>query len=219
MRKWKYWVLVILPLIYLAGTYDYVSSPVRDQLISQFPDFSNVLSLFWTLSRQLGGFFFALVFIVMSKNTENIKLKYNLQLAGLGIMLLFSSIQIATLLILTFPPFGLISLSVMPISSFLILTGLYYSARSLSYDKKFLVQLRKQIKNESNAFLNTIGSAEWNKNLEAKIHGVLNQIGNKDEVTHFTLEQDDVRSYVIDVINELKKEKKSGKGSQKSQLD
>lgn len=208
MRKWKYWALVILPLIYLAGTYDYVSSPLRDQLISQFPDFSNVLSLFWTLSRQLGGFFFALVFIFMSKNTENIKLKYNLQLAGLGIMLLFSSIQIATLLILAFPPFGLISLSVMPTSSFLILTGLYYSARSLSYDKKFLVQLRKQIKNESNAFLNTIGSAEWNKNLEVKIQGVLNQIGNNDEVTHFTLEQDDVRNYVIDVINELKKEKK-----------
>ena len=81
-------------------------------------------------------------------------------------MMLFSSIQISTLHILPYPPFGLITLSILPISSYLVLLGLYYSAKSLSYDKKFLNELKKQIKNESNMFLNAIGSAEWNKNLE-----------------------------------------------------
>ena len=49
-----------------------------------------------------------------------------------------------------YPPFGSITLSTMPISSYLVLVGIYYSARSISYDKEFLRKLEKRIKNEPN---------------------------------------------------------------------
>lgn len=120
-------------------------------------------------------------------------------------MMLFSSIQISTLHILPYPPFGLITLSVMPLSAYLVLLGLYNSARSISYDKKFLSEPRKQIKNESRLFLNSIGSAEWNRNLEVAIHGVLKQVGKRDE-TDYSFQEDDLKSYVVEVIKELKKE-------------
>jgi len=206
--KWKYWILVTLPMIYYVGTFDIVLNYYLNSLIFQYPNFSIIIFYALGFTKQMGGFFFALSFIFMSKNIENIKLKFYLLLTALGIMLLFSSIQISTLHILPYPPFGLMTLSIMPISSYLLLLGLYYSARSLSYDRKFLVELRRKVKNESNSFLSAIGSAEWNKNLEISINDVLKQIGKEDE-KDYTLGSEEVRNYVLDVIKELKRDKSS----------
>jgi|GEM_PF-3482667 len=178
--------------------------------ILQYPDFTSVIFYLLGVTKQLGGFFFSLSFIFMSRKVDNVRLKYYLLLTAIGIMILYSSIQISTLHILPYPPFGIITLSLMPISSYLILSGLYYSARSISKDKKFLAELRKQINNESNSFLNSIGSAEWNRTLEITIRDVLKQVGNEGEIdVDFTLEDNDVRSYVFNVIKELKKEETS----------
>ena len=96
----------------------------------------------------------------------------------------------------------------LPISSYLVLIGLYYSAKSLSYDKSILTELRKKVKNAPNSFLGAIGSAEWNKNLENTVNDVLKQIGKEDEKEN-TFEADDLKDYVLEVIKELKKEKNS----------
>jgi hypothetical protein len=209
--KWKFWILVTLPMIYYIGTIDLIQNNYLNDLIFQYPILSKVI-FYVGVPKQIGGFFFALSFIYMSWNIDNIKLRYYLLLTAVGIMMLVGSIQISTLHILPYPPFGLITLSMLPISSYLVLIGLYYSARSLSYDKNFLVELRKKVKNKSNSFLSAIGSAEWNKNLEVTINDVLKQIGKEDE-TDYTLETDDVRDYVIDIIKELKKEKTSSSSS------
>ncbi|HKQ21652.1 MAG TPA: hypothetical protein VJS91_06405, partial [Nitrososphaeraceae archaeon] len=205
--KWKYWTFVILPLVYYITAVDLVSNPIQNQLYSHYPDFSNALIIFWGVSKQVGGFFFALTFFFMSRSVSNINLKYYLQVTGIGVMMLYSSIQINTILILPYPPFGLMTLSVLPISSFLVLVGLFYTARVLSYDKKFLLELKKYVYKESHSFLNAIGSAEWNKNLETTVNDVLKQIG-KDEKQEHVLETDDLKDYVLEVIKELKKDKK-----------
>ena len=159
-------------------------------------------------TKQVGGFFFALPLFFMARKAENINLKYYLLLSACGIMIIYSSIQISIIHILPYPPFGLITLSVMPISSYLVLVGLYNSARSVSNDKKLLIQLRKQIKNESHSFLNAIGSAEWNKNLEKTVHKILLQVKD-EEIADSNLGEEDIRSYVLDLVKELNKEKKS----------
>jgi hypothetical protein len=206
--RWKYWILVTLPMIYYIGTIDFLLNNYLNSLIFQFPNLSTTIFYLLGITKQVGGFFFALSFIFMSKDIENIKLKFYLLLTALGIMMLFSSIQISILHILPYPPFGLITLSITPISSYLLLLGLYNSAKSLSYDRKFLLELRRKVKNESNSFLSAIGSAEWNKNLETSINDVLKQIGKEDE-RDYTLRSDEVRNYVLDVIKELKRDKSS----------
>lgn len=205
--KRKYWILVAIPMIYYIGTFDFALNNYLNPLVFQYPNFSTIIFYLLGITKQIGGFFFALSFIFMAKNIPNKKLKFYLQLTAVGIMMLFSSIQISTLHILPYPPFGLITLSIMPISAYLVLLGLYNSARSISYDKHFLSELRKQIKNESNLFLKSIGSAEWNRNLEMSIDGVLKQIGKRDD-TNYSLGEEDVRDYVVDVLNELKKQRK-----------
>jgi hypothetical protein len=206
--KLKYWILVILPMVYYITAVDQISSPIQNQLYSMYPDFADVLLILWGISRQVGGFFFALTFLLMSKSAINTKLKYYLQVIAIGIMMLFSCVQIKTLLLLPYPPYGLITLSVLPISSFLVLVGLFYSAKVLSYDKKFLLELKKHVNKESNSFLNAIGSAEWNKNLESTVKNVLKQIGNDDERER-PIEDNDLKDYVLEVIREIKRENSS----------
>jgi hypothetical protein len=204
--KWKYWILVILPLIYFISSTDFVTQSFLNELIFQYPNFTNFIFYFLGSTKQVGGFFFALSFIFMAKNIDNTKIKYYLLFTATGIMILFSSIQISAIHILPYPPFGLITLASLPISSYLVLVGLYYSARSVSNDKKILVELRKEIKNKSYSFLRAIGSAEWNENLENTVHKVLNQF--KDiEVPDSNLKDADIRNYVLNVVEELKKQK------------
>jgi len=205
IERWKYWILATLPLIYFTITSDYIINNALNLLIFQYPSYSNLIFYFLGSVKQVGGFFFALPFFFMAKNTENSNLKYFLLISGLGIMILYSSIQISILHISPYPPFGLITLSTLPVSSYLVLIGLYYSAKSVSFDRKLLQNLKKQIKNESYSFLNAIGSAEWNKNLEVTVHKVLTQVKDKQDLIS-NLEEEDIRSYVVDVIKELKKE-------------
>lgn len=205
-NKWKYWILAILPLIYYISASDFVINSVLNYLIFEYPGFTNFILYFLGGAKQVGGFFFALPILFMAKNTVNINLKYYLLLTAIGLMILYSSIQISILHILPYPPFGLNTLSVMPIASYLVLTGLYYSAKSVSYDRELLLRLKKQIKNESHSFLNAIGSAEWNRNIESTVHNILEQVEVTEEPDS-NLEEDDIRNYISEVINELSKEK------------
>lgn len=206
-EKWKYWVLATLPLIYYIITSDFVINNVLNLLIFQYPSFSNTIFYLLGSTKQIGGLFFALPLFFMAKNAVNTNLKYYLSLSATGIMILYSSIQISTLNILPYPPFGLVTLSTIPISSYLILIGLYYSAKSVSNDRKLLQRLRKQIKNESISFLSAIGSAEWNKNLELTVHNLSKKVEESKESTNSNLKEDDIRRYIVDMMDEIKKKK------------
>ena len=157
-------------------------------------------------SKQVGGLFFALSFIVMSKNIGNINLKHYLTLAAVGIMILFSSIQISILHIIPYPTFGLSTLSMMPISSYVVLVGIYYSARSIPYDKELLRKLEKHIKNEPESFLNAMGSSEWTANLEVTVNNLASNFQEKDEDVSSELTIEDVRHYISEVMKEVKKQ-------------
>lgn len=208
INKWKYWILAALPLIYYVIATDFVINNILNFLIFEYPNFSSLIFYVLGATKQIGGFFFALPLLFMAKNTDNTNLKYYLLMTAVGIMILYSSIQISILHILPYPPFGLNTLSVMPLASYLVLVGLYYSAKSVSYDREMLIKLRQKIKNESQSFLNAIGSAEWNKNVEITVQQLLDQVDITQE-SDSNLKEDDIKNYISEVIDELKKEKRS----------
>lgn len=203
--KWKFWILATLPMVYYLFSFDFIINNLLSAIVYQAPNLSTTVFLFLGSTKQVGGFFFALSFLFMAKNTENVGLKYYLTLAATGIMTLFGSIQISTLHILPYPPFGLISLSIMPFSSYLVLVGLYYSARSISYDKQFLLRLKKYVKKEPESFLNAIGSSEWNRNLERTVSTILREVDTKE--IDFNLSEVEIKNYVFGVIKELERDK------------
>jgi hypothetical protein len=203
--KGKYWIMASLPMIYYLSSFSLILD-FLSPFIFQYPYLNNMFSYLFGGSKQVGGLFFALSFIVMCKNIGNINLKHYLTLAAVGIMILFSSIQISILHIIPYPPFGLSTLSMMPISSYLVLVGIYYSARSISYDKELLRKLEKHIKNEPESFLNAMGSSEWRANLEVTVNNLASNFQEEDEDVSSELSIEDVRHYISEVMKEVKKQ-------------
>ena len=202
----KYWILISLPLVYFIVSSDFVLNQLT-AIIFQYPYLSNLFVYIFGMTINVGGLFFAISFILMSKNTFNKSLKVFLAFSAAGIMMLFSSLQISVLQLLPYPPFGLVTLSIMPLSSYLLLIGLYYSALSIAYDNKILSSLKDRIRGEPAAFLSGIGSAEWSRNIENTVNEIMKRTEEPARQSDSDLSSEDIQRYILEVIEEVKQKK------------
>ena len=205
--KKKYWLLVSLPLIYFFVSSDYIVNQLNVYIFA-YPYLSNLLVYSLGGTKQVGGIFFAISFMLMSKYATNQNLKTFLAFSAAGIMMLFSGLQISVLQLIPYPPFGLSTLSIMPISSCLLLIGLYYSAQSIAFDKEILVSLKNRVRENPSAFLSGIGSAEWSKNVENTVDSLVRRTGISILQTDSELSSQDVQKYLAEVIEEIHRSKK-----------
>jgi hypothetical protein len=157
-------------------------------------------------AKQVSGIFFGSLFLVISKNALNVDLKKNLIILASGTIILYSSIQISIIQILPFPPFGLITYSMMPLSTFMIYWGLYNSSRIIINDSKFLDEIRSQLRFQSSMFLENIGSAERKIQLENSVKYLLNKVDDKNVKGSSNLTKDQVDDYIKEVINDIQKD-------------
>ncbi len=210
--KKKLWILVSLPLVYYFISSDFILNQFTP-LIFEYPSLANLIVYSFGAAKQVGGVFFAISFIFMLRNASSRQLKITLALSASGIMMLFSSIQITILQLIPFPPFGLGTLLTMPISSYLLFIGLYYSAKSISGDSQLLQSLNKRIRDESSAFLGGIGTAEWEQNVEKTVQSVMNKSKEPERDLASDLSEEDVKSYISQVIQEVENYKRGVKGN------
>jgi hypothetical protein len=208
--KKKLWILVSLPLIYYFISSDFILNQFTP-IIFSYPYLANLIVYTFGAARQVGGVFFAISFIFMLRNATNRQLKISLALSAAGIMMLFSSIQIAILQLIPYPPFGLSTMLTISISSYLLLIGLYYSAKSISGDTELLQSLKKRIRDKSSAFLGGIGSAEWQQNVENTVQNIMNKSEESKRDFGSDLSVEDVKSYISQVIEEVEDYKKRTK--------
>lgn len=201
--KKKLWILMSLPLLYYFISSDFILNQFTT-IIFEYPYLANLIVYSFGAAKQVGGVFFAISFIFMLRNASTIQLKVTLAMSASGIMILFSSIQITILQLIPYPPFGLSTLLAMPISSYLLLIGLYYSARSISQDTQLLQSLKKRIKDESSAFLGSIGSAEWQRDVENTVQGIVKKSEKQAADLDSELSVEDVKSYISQVVQEVK---------------
>lgn len=200
--KKKLWILISLPLIYYFISSDFILNQFTP-IIFEYPYLTNLIVYSFGAAKQVGGVFFAISFIFMLRNASSKQLKITLALSASGIMMLFSSIQITILQLVPFPPFGLSTLLIMPISSYLLLIGLYYSAKSISSDSLLLQSLKKQIRDKSSAFLGGIGSAEWQQSVEKTVQSVMDKSKEPEQGLDSDLSEEDVKIYISQVIHEV----------------
>jgi hypothetical protein len=205
--KKKFWLLVSLPLVYFLVSSDYIINQLNSYIF-EYPYLSILFVYLLGGAKQVGGIFFAISFILMSKYSFNQNLKIFLTFSAAGIMMLFSSLQIAVLQLIPYPPFGLITLSIMPISAYLLLNGLYYSARSVAFDKEILASLKNRVTEDPSAFLSGIGSAEWSKNIESTVESIVKRTRETERHTDSELSSEDVQKYLSEVMEEIQKSKK-----------
>ena len=205
MGRIKYWTLLSLPLIYfsLLIAYDY-------NLFGEVSD-SVIFMVIISLNSTWGGILFYIAFRLSSKNFEsNERFRNYLLMAGFGFMLFFSGSQ-TSLIATVYPPWGAATTSTFGLGTFVVLIGLYLSAKSIAQNEELKETLKKSTLAESK-FLHSIGTsaAEREKILmdtalaESK---TIKEENIKEVGIAAPMSEKEIKQYVIELEAEENKEK------------
>lgn len=217
-NKLVYWIVFTLPLIIFLPRYEialyYFSSNQVDSILTSINLNSNIygyqiFNTILNLNLQLGGAFFGMAFLtIAAKVTTDQEQQKSLILTGIGIMFLFASKDISTLIISSFPPLGAVSIAFVGIASYILYVGIYNTALLTARDNKLRSDLRAKIQNNVK-MLRSIASSQDRLEIEKnakelmKLSGHLQEGSDQPELT-----QNELRDIVNDVIVELRKSQK-----------
>jgi len=94
-------------------------------------------------------------------------------ISGVGVFLIFSADQAATLSLVPHPPFGLATINMLSIGAYMMLVGIYNSATLVSKN----IDLRKSIRKLTSELrlLESIGEAERDKEIQKTVKKIMNE--------------------------------------------
>ena len=166
LGKIKYWVLVTIPLAYFLSQFQplflFTFSEYR---LSDPVLFGVVYTLLFSVSKPLGGVLFGVAFWMISRQLKDNKVKTYLVISAYGMTLLFASNQPTPLVLVPYPPFGLVTICFVGLASYLLYLGIQSSALSVSEDSRLRQSIRKEAFRESQQFLDAIGTAEMEQEI------------------------------------------------------
>jgi hypothetical protein len=213
MTKFTYRISLILPLAYFISQFLVLFLGLLGPLLISNPIFYGMLfTIIFTLSKPIGGIIFGIGFWMIARNIrkDNVVRSY-LVISAYGFLLLFTSSEAILLTYTYYPPFGLVTISFVGLSSFLVLVGIYSSAISISQDANLRREIRHITMKESK-LLDSIGLAQIEGEIKKKVLHVARV--NKNNVAESgipsALDDEDVNRYVEDVLKEIKTIKKKG---------
>jgi CBS domain-containing protein len=133
-----------------------------------------------------------------------------MMIAAFGLILIFTSNQANLLLNTPYPPFGVITISIMGLSSYLVLVGIYSSAISAAEDSKLRQSIRTFALKET-SLLDSIGMAQMEQEIEKRVLVLTKQ--NQDRMAEESgiqpsLTEEDMKEYLQQVIEEVKKDRR-----------
>jgi len=217
-NKLVYWVIFALPLIFFLPRYEialyYFSSHQVDNILTSINLNSDIygyqtLNTLLNSNLQLGGTFFGIAFLtIAAKLTSEREQRKSLIITGIGIMFLFASKDISTLIISSYPPLGAVSIAFMGIASYMVYAGIYNTAAHAARDKKLRRDLRVNIENNMK-LLRSIASSQDRLEMEKNVKELMTlstHLQKEEEQPDLT--QNEIRDIVNDVILELKKTQK-----------
>ena len=208
LGKIKYWVIVIIPLGYFLSQFQPLFLfTFADFRMSDPVLFGVIYTLLFSMSKPLGGVLFGIAFWIVAKNLKDNKVKGYLILSAYGMTLLFASNQPTSLILAPYPPFGLITVCFIGLASYLLYLGIYSSALSVSEDSRLRQTIRKCALKESQQFLDAIGSAEMEQEIQKKVlrFSKRTKALMEDETGISTsLDDDDIKRYLDEVLIEVK---------------
>jgi hypothetical protein len=126
----------------------------------------------------------------------------------MGIFLIFAANQGVTQQTTPFPPFGIPTITVLNIAAYLVLLGIYNSAKLVSVNNN----LRKSIYKHAveSKMLHLIGHAEMEKEIQKTVTKIIQSQENIEVEREVGIELDQVelRKYLDVVIREVKEDDK-----------
>jgi hypothetical protein len=206
----KFWILVSLPIvsfmsIFISFYQDIApTSPVTEAISSNFM----IPILLLNYSGLAVGVIFGLSFMLIGRFLKHgIHSRDYMIITGFGFMIFiwaYSAILTQT----AYPPYGIATVSALPLSLFMILNGLSYSAISVAQDETLRRSIRKSVKDMK--FLESIGTAQMEQELQKRVLTIAKE--NSDVMTEKTgvqpsLSEDEMKEYLNMVANEIKRTK------------
>jgi len=126
-------------------------------------------------------------------------------IAGSGFAL-FALATTGNVMLASYPPLGLASVSFVGLSSYLILMGIYSSTISMSEDTKLRQVIRESAVDESKLLVST-GSAQMEKKIEKKVIDMAKDHASnmtKQTGVQLSLTEHDMKQYLSRVLKEIK---------------
>jgi hypothetical protein len=214
MGKFRYLLVLILPLAYFVSQFLVFSLGLLGPLLMSNPTFYGILfTMLFTLSKPIGGIIFGIGFWMVARNIhrDNVVRSY-LIISAYGFLLLFTSNQAIVLTFTQYPPFGLVTISFVGLASYLVLVGIYSSAISISQDAKLRREIRHLAIKESK-LLDSIGTAQMEQEILKRIVTVAKK--HSDSMIEGAgiqplVSEHDINEYMKEVLREIKTSKKEG---------
>jgi hypothetical protein len=204
-----YWIVLSIPLVYFIITYFYqiILGSILISIVRIDPvSVSIVLGAFLSLSKPIGGLLFGLVFWNISRiigYERNIKIY--MIISGWGILLIFSSNQALTQIISPYPPFGLVTITILTTASYLMLLGIYNSATLVSANNELRRSIHKHALEPQ--LLGAIGHAEMEKEIQKTVKQVNRDKYELEKELEEPVELDEMEleKYIEFVVREVRK--------------
>jgi hypothetical protein len=213
LRQARYWIMPITLLGYFMSIYLFqeIYKPVLYPLFKSDPVLlSIVLIMLFTLAKPIGGIMFCVAFWNISRKVSFEKtLRGYMIISGYGFLLLFSTNQASSLVVTPYPPFGVATVTILIVSSYLIMVGIYNSATLASMNSNVRSSVYRIAKESK--LLDFISKAEMQKEITTIVHKISTQTEIEEEMakTSFNLDEQGLRNYIVEVVNQLRKKKYS----------
>jgi hypothetical protein len=196
-------------LIYFLFPFETYFANFSETMLSGSPViFSIIYILLFSATKQVGGILFSIVFLTAATKIKQPHLQNSLRIAAIGIAVVFSSLEINSLLYAAYPPYGVLTIMLLPLGSYCLFMGLFASARLASQDKKlrreFYQSAEKQL-----AFLQTLGKVQMENELEKNLKSILKRSSVLDESRDDYRREENVKELVQEVIDELRSKRSS----------
>ena len=207
-----YWILLSIPFVYFVITYFYqfIFGNLLISYVGIDPvTISIVLGAFLSLNKPIGGLIFGAAFWKISKIISYERnIRTYMIISGWGLFLIFAANQATTQIVPgIYPPFGLLTITVLNIAGFFMLLGIYNSATFVSANH----DLRKLIRTHTfeSRLLDLIGQAEMDNEIRKTVKKITEYKGTleMDKEAKFELDEKELEKYIDSVINETKKER------------
>ena len=203
----KFWVLVTLPVMSFMGILTVIYQEIDSTSLASLLTTSNFMIPIWLLyySGLSMGVIIGLSFILIGRFLkQGTHSRDYMIITGFGFMIFIWSYS-AILTQTAYPPYGIATVSVLPLSLFMILNGLSYSAISVAQDQTLRRSIRKSVKDMK--FLESIGTAQMKQELQKRVLTIAKN--NSDVMTEETgvqpsLSEDEMKEYLDMVANEIK---------------
>ncbi|MBD0359977.1 MAG: hypothetical protein ICV56_04625, partial [Nitrososphaeraceae archaeon] len=210
LGKVKFWIIITIPIASFLSIFVIVT-PFVLSISHDSRDMDRILiiivdALGYTLPALVSSILFGLPFWMIARSLNySSTLKDYMIIAGSGFAL-FKLATTGSVMLASYPPFGLASVLFVGLSSYPMLMGIYSAAISMSEDVKLRQSIRKSAIDESK-FLVSIGSAQMEQKIEKKVIEMA-----KDHAVSMTeqtgvqlsLTEHDMKQYLSTVLKEIK---------------